>query len=126
MSKGHWSRLRAAGGGPRGGSGGHAKGPLRKVVRNRKVYTIVALPHGKAHWSDWQTLLETEDYFQARDRLREEMEDCGAERKWNDVRFSEGGWEEVLECGHSQPPVCDLIGETNAVRRRCWRCKRGQ
>ena len=29
---------------------------------------------------------------------------------------------EVLECGHKQAPVHDIIGETNAVRRRCWRC----
>lgn len=31
---------------------------------------------------------------------------------------------ELLECGHSQPPREDIIGETNAYRRRCWRCKR--
>lgn len=32
---------------------------------------------------------------------------------------------EVLECGHTQLPVRDLIGETNAARRRCRKCKRG-
>jgi hypothetical protein len=32
---------------------------------------------------------------------------------------------EVLECGHRQLPVRDLIGETNAKRRRCSKCKRG-
>lgn len=30
---------------------------------------------------------------------------------------------EALECGHLQMPKCDLMGETNAVRRRCHRCK---
>lgn len=29
---------------------------------------------------------------------------------------------EVLECGHEQLPVKDIIGETNAYRRRCIRC----
>lgn len=33
-------------------------------------------------------------------------------------------WREILECGHRQYPVRDLIGETNAVRRRCWQCKK--
>ncbi len=32
---------------------------------------------------------------------------------------------EVLECGHAQLPRTDIIGETNAVRRRCNACKRG-
>jgi hypothetical protein len=121
MGRGHWQRLRTNGGGPRGGGGGHDKGPLRKVVRHRKAYTVAALPPGKAHWSDWTVLLETEEYFAARDRLRAEVEG-GA---WKDVRCVEGGWEEVLECGHAQHPVHDLIGETNAVRRRCRKCKRG-
>lgn len=31
--------------------------------------------------------------------------------------------QELLECGHTQLPVRDLIGETNAVRRRCRQCK---
>lgn len=35
----------------------------------------------------------------------------------------EGGLE-VLECGHKQRPRRDLVGVTNAVRRRCWRCAR--
>lgn len=29
---------------------------------------------------------------------------------------------EVLECGHRQHPRTDMIGETNAVRRRCQKC----
>lgn len=32
---------------------------------------------------------------------------------------------ELLECGHLQLPVQDLIGPTNAYRRRCTKCKRG-
>ncbi len=30
---------------------------------------------------------------------------------------------EDLECGHLQMPKRDLMGETNAVRRRCIHCK---
>lgn len=33
-------------------------------------------------------------------------------------------WYEILECGHEQRPVRDLMGETNAVRRRCARCRK--
>lgn len=29
---------------------------------------------------------------------------------------------EVLECGHKQPVRNDMIGPTNAYRRRCRRC----
>ena len=29
---------------------------------------------------------------------------------------------ELLECGHSQPMVQDMIGPTNAYRRRCRGC----
>jgi hypothetical protein len=29
---------------------------------------------------------------------------------------------EHLECGHYQPPVSDIYGETNAYRRRCRQC----
>lgn len=29
---------------------------------------------------------------------------------------------ETLECGHEVPRKQDIIGETNAVRRRCRRC----
>ncbi len=29
---------------------------------------------------------------------------------------------EKLECGHLQLPVKDIIGETNAFRRRCRKC----
>jgi len=29
---------------------------------------------------------------------------------------------EILECGHTQPPITDFYGETNAVRRRCRKC----
>jgi hypothetical protein len=32
---------------------------------------------------------------------------------------------ELLECGHLQLPVEDLMGPTNAYRRRCRKCKRG-
>ncbi len=121
MTAGHWSRQRSKGMGPRGGGGGHDRGPLRKIVRHRKLYTVAAMPRGKAHWSDLAVLLETEDYFAARGRLKLETE-AGA---WAEVRCSEGGWEEVLECGHVQPPRSDLVGETSAARRRCFRCKRG-
>ena len=31
---------------------------------------------------------------------------------------------EVLECGHTMPPVKDFAGETNASSRRCWQCHR--
>jgi hypothetical protein len=31
---------------------------------------------------------------------------------------------EKLECGHTQMPVKDAYGETNAYRRRCWQCRR--
>lgn len=33
-----------------------------------------------------------------------------------------GIWMEILECGHEQAQKHDLMGPTNAVRRRCWRC----
>lgn len=32
---------------------------------------------------------------------------------------------EVYECGHYAPPKQDIIGEYNAVRRRCAKCGRG-
>lgn len=32
---------------------------------------------------------------------------------------------ELLECGHLQRPVEDMIGRTNAARRRCKKCRRG-
>jgi hypothetical protein len=35
------------------------------------------------------------------------------------------GHREVLECGHTQNPREDFIGETNAVRRRCQKCAAG-
>ena len=31
---------------------------------------------------------------------------------------------EVLECGHEQRPVSDMIGPTSAERRRCKQCPR--
>lgn len=31
---------------------------------------------------------------------------------------------EQLECGHAVLPRHDIIGETNAASRRCWRCAR--
>lgn len=33
-------------------------------------------------------------------------------------------FKEILECGHRQYPVTDIYGETNAVRRRCWQCRK--
>ena len=30
---------------------------------------------------------------------------------------------ETLECGHTIMAKRDLMGFTNAVRRRCWKCK---
>lgn len=32
---------------------------------------------------------------------------------------------ELLECGHTQPPVRDVFGETAAGRRRCRGCAAG-
>ena len=32
---------------------------------------------------------------------------------------------ERLECGHVITQKCDLIGPTNATRRRCWKCEAG-
>ena len=37
-----------------------------------------------------------------------------------------GGTVEVLECGHQQYPRQDRSGETNAYRRRCWRCRKNE
>jgi hypothetical protein len=31
---------------------------------------------------------------------------------------------ETLECGHTIRRKRDLMGFTNAVRRRCWKCKK--
>lgn len=124
MAAGHWSRLRAKGGGPRGGGGGHDKGPLRKIVRHRKLYTVTACPVGSSnHWRNWTVLVECEDYDAARSVLRQAVADVG---KWSDVRYNESDWREVLECGHDQMPMSDLIGETNATRRRCRKCKMGK
>jgi hypothetical protein len=114
VTRGHWSRLRAQGGGPRGGGTGSLKGPLRKIVRHRKVYTVVAMPM-------WIELLATEDEAAARAMQQSQRDN----KRWEEVKVIESGWREVLECGHDQPPVQDLIGETNAVRRRCAKCKRG-
>jgi hypothetical protein len=33
---------------------------------------------------------------------------------------------DVLECGHIQPVVKDIYGETNAYRRRCRKCPKQQ
>lgn len=33
--------------------------------------------------------------------------------------------QELLECGHAQPPVRDAFGETAAGRRRCRGCAAG-
>lgn len=120
MTTEHWSRLRAKGMGPRGGGKGSLKGPLRKVVRHRKLYTVSAnTTLTEVSWRDWQILLETEDRMVAEQR-RETERKTG---KWAEVRLTESGWREVLECGHDQAPVQDLVGETNAVRRRCSKCK---
>jgi hypothetical protein len=32
---------------------------------------------------------------------------------------------ELLECGHDLTPRHDIAGETNAYRRRCWKCRDG-
>ena len=34
--------------------------------------------------------------------------------------------EELYECGHTRLPKQDIIGETNAVRRRCRDCALGK
>lgn len=33
--------------------------------------------------------------------------------------------EELYECGHTRLPKQDIIGETNAFRRRCYKCAKG-
>ena len=33
---------------------------------------------------------------------------------------------EQLECGHAMLPKSDMFGETNASRRRCWKCAKEQ
>jgi hypothetical protein len=33
--------------------------------------------------------------------------------------------QELYECGHTRLPKSDMIGPTNAVRRRCHRCAKG-
>ena len=35
-----------------------------------------------------------------------------------------GGQTETLECGHTIRRKQDLMDPTNAVRRRCWKCKK--
>lgn len=47
-------------------------------------------------------------------------------RKIVDHRYLGDRRMERLECGHEQFAVCDLMGETNAVRRRCRECGKAQ
>ena len=48
----------------------------------------------------------------------------GPLRKIMSVRcLSDIPWE-TLECGHEVMAKRDLMGFTNAVRRRCWKCKK--
>lgn len=58
-------------------------------------------------------------------RPRSNGSNKGPLRKVVDREWLAGGDRsvETLECGHTQLAVCDLMGETNAVRRRCWKCK---
>lgn len=46
-----------------------------------------------------------------------------------DVSHNQNGMylrHEELECGHTVLPRQDIIGETNAYRRRCWQCGRDE
>lgn len=47
-------------------------------------------------------------------------------RKVIDICFVGGVRMEAYECGHICMPKSDIIGETNAARRRCFRCKMGK
>lgn len=120
MTTGHWQRLRLKGGGPRGGGGGHAKGPLRKVVR-RTVFHTVHVSTNRHDWRAFVEVLNTEDGAAADAVYSRELNGG----RWDAVRRDRTGIREVLECGHCQPERHDLIGPTNAVRRRCAKCKRG-
>ena len=51
---------------------------------------------------------------------------AGPLRKIVRHHYGRGTWHEILECGHTQLPVRDLVGETNAERRRCRKCKLGR
>ncbi len=44
-------------------------------------------------------------------------------RKIVGICFVGGVRMEAYECGHIAMPKSDIIGETNATRRRCVRCK---
>lgn len=123
MSRGHWSKLRAKGMGPRGGGGGHLKGPLRRIVAERNLYTVSGVRPGKplANWRNYETVFETFDATAAGFKCRELIA-----AGWPDVRVTGPLPREVLECGHVRPPVSDLVGRTNAARRRCPRCKEGK
>jgi len=59
-------------------------------------------------------------------RPRSNGSDRGPLRKIVGSEYLPGGrtWE-TLECGHQQLARRDLMGETNAVRRRCPKCKKG-
>ena len=52
----------------------------------------------------------------------------GPLRKVVNVEYAGSGRDaipiETLECGHVQHAKRDLMGFTNAYRRRCWQCKR--
>lgn len=56
-------------------------------------------------------------------RPRSNGSDGGPLRKIVGTCWVGGARMEALECGHFQMPKCDLMGETNAVRRRCHWCK---
>jgi hypothetical protein len=56
-------------------------------------------------------------------RPRSNGSDGGPLKKIVGTCWVGGARMEALECGHLQMPKRDLMGETNAVRRRCCRCK---
>lgn len=58
-------------------------------------------------------------------RSRGNRAEAGPLRKIVSERMSEHGvLLEVYECGHAAPQKRDIIGPTNASRRRCRRCAR--
>ncbi len=48
----------------------------------------------------------------------------GPYRRVVSVAYSAGGPMETYECGHIAMAKRDLIGFTNAARRRCWECRK--
>lgn len=56
---------------------------------------------------------------------RERTNRCPLRKIVGYIRDEESGCDrELLECGHSQRPRRDMIGETNASRRPCRGCRR--